>query len=480
MTFPALKTVPHKVGVIVASHNRAHYLPIALQSILDQTHKPERVLVIDDGSTDGTRDVCRHFPVEYHYCDLGKGVHCSPAKRFGFDLLTDELPYVCCVDSDDWIDPDYLERLLGVMESDCRVGVAYPRIRQHGRREGAFQVEATRDQLSRSNCAPSTSLMRSDALLQIGGWPIVGAAEHEDWSAWRRMQSLGWRLAPGDTTYHWRRHEDSVTYQYRGGNGERKTDHVHQWSQGLDKEDLVTIAIPFCGRWRTFRQMVDVLTRQTFPHGLTRLFVLDNSGDPSFGRSLKNWLYSCDYKAVTYFPVHARAVPNLSNAATADLPIDDGKRPYAEQVTHRAAGNWNRIAQEVNTDLVWCLEDDVIPPDNCLERLLRGFSPNVDAVSAIYPSRGSGRPTVRDFSSLSPLTTTDHHLIGGIEKAGHVSMGCVLVRRQTLRSVPMRSRGEKPDGSPWYDLSFWADVARQGGVVKVDADVMCQHLVEGG
>jgi len=478
--FPSLRTLPRRVGVVVATRNRAHLLPIALHSIQRQTHKPERILVVDDGSTDHTREVVAKFAgVEYHYVDLGNGVRCSPAKRYGFDLLTDDLPYVCCVDDDDWIEADYLEKCLDALESDCRAGVAVPRLEQHDERDGVWQGEYTREAISRSNVAPSTSLMRSDALCQIGGWPIVAVSEHEDWSAWRRMAALGWRFVAADTTYHYRRHEQSQTFQLRGGNGVAKgANHIANWSQGLDKEDLITIAIPFCGRNRTVGQMVDFLDRQTFPHGLARLFFLDNSCDQRFGRRLRQWLSTCDYNSYTYYPVNQQAVTGQSNQQTADAVLTNGKRPHATEIMHRAAGNWNRIAREVNTDLVWCLEDDVIPPDNCLDRLLRAFGKDVDAVSATYPTRGN--PTcAKDFTSLSPLKVAHKYLLGGVERVGQVSFGCVLVRRQTLQSVPMRSLGEQPDGHQWYDWNFWADVARQGGVVKIDGDVVCRHLIDG-
>lgn len=482
--FPALKTLPRRVGVIVASHNRAHFLPIALQSIANQTHKPERVLVIDDGSTDGTREIVRHWPgVEYHYVDLGQGLQSCHAKRFGFDLLTDELPYVCCIDSDDWIDADYLERLLDVMESDCRVGVAYPKIQQFGERTDCIDIDYDPDILSRTNIAPSTSLMRSDALIQIGGWPIVAWHEHEDWAAWRRMRALGWQLKKGDTTYHWRRHADSQTFKYRGGSGccgypAVKPDHNFCWAQTVDKEDLVTIAVPFCGRHRTLAGFLDFLERQTFPHGLCRLLFFDNSCDPSFSRKLREWLTSCDYGAYTYFPCHIRAVPNQANDATADAPVCGNGRPNAMAINHRCAGNWNRIAQLVQTDLIWCLEDDIIPPLNCLDRLLRAIRPDVDAVGAPYAGRGC-RWVARDWVSLSPLRAKEKHLVGGVEPCGHVGLGCVLVRRQTLQSVPMRSNGSDPDGHRWFDWNLWADVARQGRCVKIDGDLVCEHLMGG-
>lgn len=474
MSFPALKTLPRKVGVVVATHNRAHYLPIALQSILNQTHKPERILVVDDGSTDGTRDIVRKFPgVEYHYVNLGKGEHPCYAKRYGFDILADaDLPYVCCVDSDDWIDANYLAALLDTMESDCRVGVAYPLLEQFGERTGTFDHPYGDGRiLARTNIAPSTSLMRSDALIQIGGWPLVGKTEHDDWSAWRRMRAHGWLLKQcRETRYHWRRHADSQTFRFRG----RGADHVLQWCHTVDKEDLITIAIPFCGRHRTLDAQLAWLGTQTYPHGLTRLLFFDNSCDSTFARRLRAWLSNCDYASYTYFPCHIRATDGQSNCQTAD----SDRKQHSTSVNHRCAGNWNRIAQLVQTDLVLCLEDDIIPPLDVIERLLRGMGPDVAAVSAVYPGRGC-RWVVKDFASLDPLRPVEKHVFSGIQPCGAPGMGCVLVRREALQSTPMRSRGVDA-GHDWFDWNLWADVHRQPelGRVLIDGDLVCDHLME--
>lgn len=469
-----LKTLHRHVGVVVATHNRADYLPVCLRHILDQTHKPERIVVVDDGSTDDTADVVARFPVEYERVDLGGGYQCAPAKRYGFERLY-ELPYLCCIDSDDWPDPDYLEKLLDCMESDSRVGVAYPRLQQFGARQSLFDRQYDADMVARTNTAPSTSLMRTDALKQIGGWPVVRWTEHEDWAAWRRMRSHGWLLKQGDTTYHWRRHADSQTYKFRGscdcGSPEVKTDHNVHWINTVDKQDLITVAVPFSGR-ATVAPFLRALEKQSFPRGLVHLLFFDNSVDQEFGDLLKTWLSQCDYGSYTYFPYRVRATATQSNHATAD----GDRRVNADEVNDRCAGNWGRIAQLVHTDLVWCLEDDVIPPPNCLDRLTRAFRPEVDAVSALYAGRNS-RWVVRDFSSLSPLLVHEKHIAGGIEIADAVGFGCVLMRRQLLQSIPMRSAGDGGDGSTWYDVNFWADAARQGAIVKVDGDVVCEHLV---
>lgn len=49
------------VTVVVPTHNRAQVLPAAVRSALAQTHREIEVLIIDDGSSDSTRELCRQL-----------------------------------------------------------------------------------------------------------------------------------------------------------------------------------------------------------------------------------------------------------------------------------------------------------------------------------------------------------------------------------------------------------------------------------
>ena len=80
------------VDVVVNNHNYARYLPAAITSALEQTHEHVRVIVVDDGSTDGSRDVIRDYGDQVvalvHEYRRGKGsgvtVEADIALVYGF------------------------------------------------------------------------------------------------------------------------------------------------------------------------------------------------------------------------------------------------------------------------------------------------------------------------------------------------------------------------------------------------------------
>ncbi len=94
------------VSVIIPSYNRAEWLPATVASVLAQTHPATEILIIDDGSTDNTREVCAGFPAPVRYIrQANAGV--GAARNHGMREARGE--YVALVDSDDVWEPAKLE-----------------------------------------------------------------------------------------------------------------------------------------------------------------------------------------------------------------------------------------------------------------------------------------------------------------------------------------------------------------------------------
>lgn len=56
-----------KVSVVIPTYNRENLLPETIESVLAQTYRDFEIIVIDDGSTDNTREVISAFPIRYFY-----------------------------------------------------------------------------------------------------------------------------------------------------------------------------------------------------------------------------------------------------------------------------------------------------------------------------------------------------------------------------------------------------------------------------
>lgn len=90
-----------RLSIIIPAYNAASYLPQCLDSILAQEHQDCEVIVVDDGSTDGTAALLKHYPEVKVIHQANRGM--STARNRGLDEARGE--YVLFVDSDDLL-PD--------------------------------------------------------------------------------------------------------------------------------------------------------------------------------------------------------------------------------------------------------------------------------------------------------------------------------------------------------------------------------------
>lgn len=100
-----------KISIIVPIYNAEKYLHRCLDSIESQSFKNFEVLLIDDGSTDHSFEICKEYAEKdkrfqaMHKTNEGVGA----ARKYGIDHACGE--YTIHVDPDDWIEPEMLEHL---------------------------------------------------------------------------------------------------------------------------------------------------------------------------------------------------------------------------------------------------------------------------------------------------------------------------------------------------------------------------------
>lgn len=97
------------ISIIIPAYNAANTIEYCVESILSQTYQDWELIIIDDGSTDNTLDVCQSFQnkrIQVYHKENG-GV--SSARNSGLAYAKGE--YIAFVDADDYLEPMYLEHL---------------------------------------------------------------------------------------------------------------------------------------------------------------------------------------------------------------------------------------------------------------------------------------------------------------------------------------------------------------------------------
>jgi glycosyltransferase involved in cell wall biosynthesis len=112
------------IDVAVPCYNYAHFLRDAVESVLTQSHRDLRVLIIDNGSTDASGEVARQLAVEDDRVEiraLAQNIGPHGCYNSGVDWAS--AAYFFLLDADDLLTPGSLERGVAVMEQNA--GLAF-------------------------------------------------------------------------------------------------------------------------------------------------------------------------------------------------------------------------------------------------------------------------------------------------------------------------------------------------------------------
>ena len=110
-----------KFSVVIPTYNRARFLGRALDSVLAQTQPAAQIIVVDDGSTDNTEEVCRRYTgVQY---ERQSNAGASAARNVGVRLAREA--WVAFLDSDDYWAPRHLENMKAAIAKTRGEAVLY-------------------------------------------------------------------------------------------------------------------------------------------------------------------------------------------------------------------------------------------------------------------------------------------------------------------------------------------------------------------
>ena len=105
-----------KVSLIVAIYNSEKFLDKLIKSIINQTYKNIEVILVDDGSPDRSGEICDRYAKEDNRIIVihkPNGGTCDARNR-GIEAVTGD--YFCIIDGDDWLEPDFVEYLVDLVQ----------------------------------------------------------------------------------------------------------------------------------------------------------------------------------------------------------------------------------------------------------------------------------------------------------------------------------------------------------------------------
>lgn len=179
--------IPLKISVVIPAYNAEKYLKEALDSVLAQALPAHEIIVVDDGSTDSTADICKGYSNQILYIKQDN-MGLSGARNTGITAATGE--WIALLDADDIMLPNRLEVQAGIAAHHADLIVVYSAftyLYPDGKQSfaQAFPAKDLWPALRyRTPILPSTTMIRRSALLEVG---LFRNRIVEDWDLWFRL-----------------------------------------------------------------------------------------------------------------------------------------------------------------------------------------------------------------------------------------------------------------------------------------------------
>lgn len=194
-----------KISVVIPLYNKEAEIERALRSVVEQSLTVGEIIVVNDGSTDSSKEIVERFILAHPEA----GIHLINQKNSGVSTARNrgikeaKGDYIALLDADDWWLPNYIAEVCRMMEyypdadafstafdivmGDSHTHAAVPTT------EG-YISPAKEALLSRYPIIPSTATLRRSVILECGGFPD-GMRIGEDQWLWARMMQQGAKFA---------------------------------------------------------------------------------------------------------------------------------------------------------------------------------------------------------------------------------------------------------------------------------------------
>lgn len=195
----------HSVAVCIPTYNQGKYLRASIESAFNQSYPNVKVYVIDDNSSDNTKEICNEFKKEhpdFHY--LRNSINLGIAKNVNKILRWPKTDFIVRLDSDDVLHPDYVRTLLSIFQKYPNAGVGHVNIQQideQGRftrkrilsrtTEYTSPEESLKETIYGYKVAANICMFKRNVLEQVN-FTDNRPEYTEDYDLWIRIADAGW------------------------------------------------------------------------------------------------------------------------------------------------------------------------------------------------------------------------------------------------------------------------------------------------
>jgi glycosyltransferase involved in cell wall biosynthesis len=193
------------VSIIITAYNYEQFVAQAIDSALNQTYPQVEVIVVNDGSTDGTARIIKTYghritSIEQANAGVVAARNAGAARAKGH--------YILFLDADDYLPAEFIAHCLKILKQHPEAAFVYADRQVIGTDTFLYRSRPwDADLLLLTNYIGLTSLITMTAWRRIGGFrPVLNRVKsYEDWDLWLSLAAAGYRGVYTDQTYYFHR-----------------------------------------------------------------------------------------------------------------------------------------------------------------------------------------------------------------------------------------------------------------------------------
>jgi glycosyltransferase involved in cell wall biosynthesis len=432
-----MKPETKKVSIIITNYNYGKYVADAIGSALNQNDLPDEIIVVDDGSTDNSREIISKFKstdktkIKFIFQE-NRGV--AAARNNGIREATGD--YITCLDADDMIEPEFVKILREELYRNRNLGIVYSGLliltEDGGSRMSPWPPEfdwniMCQPHVPPSNCIPSGCMFRKDMWERAGGY-FQQYAPGEDAEFWVRGLSVGFdaKKVTNNPLFLYRAHSHgaSKTKPYK------PIDTWHPWM----RDKRFPFAAPASNLIEA-RSYHKPLVTVIIPVGPGHLQYLPSAIESLLGQSFRSW--------------------NVIVVMDSDERIDYPQYPFLKVVYSggKGAGNARNLGLAyAEASLVLFLDaDDLLAPGG-LETMVKAY---VEGEGKYYIYGDYAK--INGKGEIDVVNTWEYDQLASIEKPQDGHGVTVLMNRSDAIKVSFDEQL-----SSFEDVDFFSKCATMG------------------
>lgn len=184
------------VTVIIPCFNDGKFIIEAVNSILNQTIKADKIIIIDDGSEQETKNILKTInPTNVEIIHQENQGVCKARNR-GINLaITD---YILTLDADDYFEPSFIEKAVEILNNNSNIGVvgSYVKVLKYDEVEPDIRkpLGGIITNFLVKNNAMASLLFRKQCWVEVSGYDEKMVNGYEDWEFWIAILKNNWEM----------------------------------------------------------------------------------------------------------------------------------------------------------------------------------------------------------------------------------------------------------------------------------------------